>query len=113
MAGLRDYVESISGGDEVALDRGKPNPDLYRLAAKRLGVNPAACIAFEDSEPGASAALAAGMSVIIVPDLKQRGDQIGAASSMVLQSLDEALPYCADWFGCDAEVARANRESWI
>ncbi len=45
-------------------DRGKPHPDIYLAAAKGLGVNPAACLAIEDSPTGARAALAAGMTVI-------------------------------------------------
>lgn len=55
-------------GDEVA--RGKPAPDIFLLAAERLGIAPAACLVLEDSDTGVQAALAAGMSVIQVPDLK-------------------------------------------
>lgn len=47
----------------------KPAPDPYLLAARRLGVDPAACIAFEDSDTGAAAAMAAGMTVVQVPDV--------------------------------------------
>ncbi len=45
-------------------DRGKPHPDIYLAAAKGLGVDPARCLAVEDSPTGAQAALAAGMTVI-------------------------------------------------
>lgn len=45
-------------------DRGKPHPDIYLAAAKGLGVAPATCLAIEDSPTGASAAVAAGMTVI-------------------------------------------------
>lgn len=45
-------------------DRGKPHPDIYLAAAKGLGVDPARCLAIEDSPTGAQAALAAGMTVI-------------------------------------------------
>lgn len=45
-------------------DRGKPHPDIYLTAAKGLGVDPARCLAIEDSPTGAAAALAAGMTVI-------------------------------------------------
>ncbi|MBK7471164.1 MAG: HAD family phosphatase [Betaproteobacteria bacterium] len=96
-AGLRGYFRSISGGDEVA--RGKPHPDLYLLAAGRLQVQPAACLAFEDTERGARSALAAGMAVVIVPDLKRPGPATRAACLGVLESLADALPHCADWFG--------------
>lgn len=53
--------------DDVA--RPKPAPDPYLLAARLLGVDPAACIAFEDSDVGAASARAAGMTVVQVPDL--------------------------------------------
>jgi HAD superfamily hydrolase (TIGR01509 family) len=45
-------------------DRGKPHPDIYLAAANGLGVDPAACLAIEDSPTGAQAALAAGMTVV-------------------------------------------------
>lgn len=56
----------IHGRDRVA--RPKPAPDLYLHAAAALGIDPTHCIAFEDSTPGAQAALAAGMTVVHVPD---------------------------------------------
>lgn len=56
----------IHGRDRVA--RPKPAPDLYLHAAHGLGIDPSLCIAFEDSLPGARAALAAGMTVVHVPD---------------------------------------------
>jgi HAD superfamily hydrolase (TIGR01509 family) len=49
--------------------RGKPHPDLYLEAAGRLGVEPTSCLAVEDSPAGARSALAAGMPVVVVPDL--------------------------------------------
>jgi len=54
-----DHVYSADGWE-----RGKPHPDIYLAAAEGLGVDPAACLAIEDSPTGARAALAAGMTVI-------------------------------------------------
>ncbi len=62
---LLDSCQAIAGGDEVP--RGKPAPDLYLLVAARLKMPPTACLALEDSVPGAQAALAANMTVIGVP----------------------------------------------
>ena len=59
LAGLFDYVESLSTGCEV--DKGKPNPEIFLLAAKRLNALPENCLAFEDSSNGVRSAVAAGM----------------------------------------------------
>ncbi|MFJ3633805.1 HAD family hydrolase [Streptomyces sp. NPDC090112] len=58
--GLYDrFAGRIFSATEVA--RGKPAPDLFRYAARRMGVDPAACVVVEDSAPGVEAARAAGM----------------------------------------------------
>lgn len=54
-------------GDDPAVNRGKPAPDIFLEAARRLGAEPRECLAFEDAPNGAEAALAAGMTVIAVP----------------------------------------------
>lgn len=59
----------IHGRDQVA--RPKPAPDLFLLAARTLGVAPGDCLVFEDSDPGAEGAVAAGMTVVLVPDQRQ------------------------------------------
>lgn len=53
--------------DDVGKERTKPHPDLFLLAAERLGVDPARCVVLEDSEPGVTAANAAGCVTIGVP----------------------------------------------
>ncbi|MFN4292543.1 MAG: HAD family hydrolase [Thermoflexales bacterium] len=85
---LAGRFDAIVGGDEVA--RGKPEPDIFLEAAHRLGVTPGVCVALEDSENGARAAYAAGMRVIIVPDLKLPDDETRALADCVLPSLREA-----------------------
>lgn len=57
---------AMACGDEVA--NGKPAPDVYLLAAQRLGVAPQHCLALEDSSPGCRAAMAAGMRVVAIPN---------------------------------------------
>ena len=66
-AGLWKFIQHLTGGDEVP--NGKPAPDVYLDAAAKLGINPEDCVAFEDSENGANAAIAAGIPVIQIPDL--------------------------------------------
>ncbi|MGH8597841.1 MAG: HAD family hydrolase, partial [Gammaproteobacteria bacterium] len=67
-AGLLDRLAVCVTGDQVR--EGKPAPEIFLLAAKRLGIPPKKCIAVEDSEVGARAAVAAGMYTLLVPDLK-------------------------------------------
>ena len=94
-AGLARYFDGFSGGDEVR--RGKPHPDLFLLAAQRAQQAPQDCLVFEDSEHGARGAIAAGMSVVIVPDLKAPSDEARAGCLAVLASLLEAQ-HLVEWF---------------
>jgi HAD superfamily hydrolase (TIGR01509 family) len=65
-AGIDVLFAAVVSSEEVA--RGKPAPDVYLEAARRLGVEPATCAAIEDSSNGIRAAHAAGMRVIAVPN---------------------------------------------
>lgn len=65
-AGVADRFRVTVSSEEVA--RGKPAPDVYLAAAERLGVDPAACVAIEDSANGLRSAAAAGMTVVAVPN---------------------------------------------
>jgi len=87
--GILDYFSSITSGQEVA--NGKPSPDIYLLAINRLGISAEECIAFEDSEPGAQAAITAGLKVVVVPDLKQPSDFVKENSFRVVESLADYL----------------------
>ena len=62
----QDIITVLCSGEEV--ENGKPAPDVYLLAAERLGVDPTKCLALEDSPRGAQAAVAAGMTCYGVPD---------------------------------------------
>ena len=74
-------------GDEIA--HGKPAPDIYLEAARRLGVPPERCAAFEDSDAGTISAGRAGMTVFQVPDMKVPSADARAAAYRVLASLEE------------------------
>ena len=65
--GLMPYIQHVTGGDEVPA--GNPAPDVYLDAARKLGIDTGDCLALEDSNNGTTAALAAGMKVIQIPDL--------------------------------------------
>lgn len=64
--GLAGSIPVVVSSDEVA--EGKPAPDVYREAARRLGVAPMACVVVEDSINGVRAGIGAGMAVVLVPN---------------------------------------------
>ncbi|QDL98886.1 HAD family phosphatase [Rhodopseudomonas palustris] len=86
LAGIRGRFGTILTRDDVA--HGKPAPDLYLLAADRLGVPPANCIAVEDSSVGVTAAAAAGAITLMVPDLLQPDATTRGRCAAVLPDLN-------------------------
>lgn len=87
---LGDLLEVISVVVTRAdVARGKPHPDLYLEAAVRLGLDPAGCLAVEDSPAGARSAIAAGMRVVVVPDLVAPPADLAALLAGVYPSLDD------------------------
>jgi HAD superfamily hydrolase (TIGR01509 family) len=64
--GLNGYFKCVVTSDQVA--RGKPAPDVYEVAAERLGVKSEACLALEDSPSGLQSALNAGMRCVVIPN---------------------------------------------
>ena len=96
-AGLLDFFAAVCGGDEVR--RGKPAPELYALALQRLDAPPSTSLAFEDSGHGVQAALAAGLAVVAVPDLKPPAPTWQARCLAVLPSLEAVGAHGAEWFG--------------
>jgi HAD superfamily hydrolase (TIGR01509 family) len=88
VAGLADVVRDAVSSQEVP--RGKPSPDVYLEAARRLGVDPARSTAVEDSHNGIRSAKDAGMRVFAVPNPHYPpGDDALALADVVLGSLGE------------------------
>jgi len=90
-SGLGRYFTASVSSEEVA--RGKPAPDVFLEAARRLGVEPTHCAAVEDSENGILAAKAAGMRTIAIPNphYPPHEDALVAAD-VVLASIEELTP---------------------
>ncbi len=86
-SGLAELFPVRATSDQV--NRGKPHPDLYLRAAALLNIRPDQCLALEDSDNGATAALRAGMDVLIVPDLKPPTRGLVGSAVAVLNSLQQ------------------------
>ncbi len=94
-SGLRPAFAAAVSSEEVT--RGKPAPDVYLEATRRLGVSPASCAAVEDSSNGLRSAAAAGLTVIAVPrpEYPPAPDALKLAR-VVLDSLTELTPGTID-----------------
>jgi beta-phosphoglucomutase-like phosphatase (HAD superfamily) len=85
-SGLSGRFTVVVAGDEVP--RSKPDPDVYLEAARRLGADPARCVAIEDTGTGARAAAAAGMQVVGVCRVESQWGPLTRASAAVVGSLE-------------------------
>jgi len=91
--GLWPRLHALVGGDEVA--RGKPAPDIYLEAAKRVTTAPDLCLILEDSETGMIGALNAGIAAIMVPDLHTPSPELARHDPFVVRSLFEVIDVLA------------------
>lgn len=87
-------LQTITLGDDPEIEQGKPAPDIFLLAAKRLNAAPENCLVFEDSVAGIKAAIAAGMSVVAIPD-PVFDRQLFQDADLVLDSMTQFQPQ--DW----------------
>ena len=91
LAGLAECFRATVSSEEV--ERGKPAPDVYLEAARRLGVEPGRCAAVEDSHAGIRSAKSAGMRVVAIPNASYPPDEEALQlADMTLASLDELTP---------------------
>jgi HAD superfamily hydrolase (TIGR01509 family) len=91
VSGLGRFFRATVSSEEVP--RGKPAPDVFLEAARRLGVAPESCTVVEDSANGILAGRAAGMLVVAIPNPHfPPGDEALAAADVVLDSLAELTP---------------------
>ncbi|XP_040375496.1 bifunctional riboflavin kinase/FMN phosphatase isoform X2 [Rosa chinensis] len=98
--GWKESFLVIIGGDEVR--SGKPSPEIFLEAAKRLNIEPSSCLVIEDSLPGVTAGKAAGMEVVAVPSLPKQSHLFTSADEVINSLLDLhpekwGLPPFKDW----------------
>ena len=106
----REVIDRVLSHDDLAacfqatvsseeVERGKPAPDVYLEAARRMGADPERCTAVEDSANGIRAALAAGMRTIALPNVHfPPPDDVLAQAHAVIGNLEELTPATID--GC-------------
>jgi len=91
LCGLGAYFSAVVTGDEVS--KGKPDPEIYRAVCKKLGVDPAACLAVEDSKNGILSAHGAGLSIAMIPDMVPPTAELEAMCQKTFASLPELQAY--------------------
>jgi HAD superfamily hydrolase (TIGR01509 family) len=101
-SGMLQSFDAIVAGDQV--QRSKPLPDIYLRAAELLDVRPEECLALEDSENGVRSALAAGMTVIQIPDLVEPSDELRALGHTILGTLHDVR----EWYATSRVQAAAQ-----
>jgi HAD superfamily hydrolase (TIGR01509 family) len=105
-----ERFDAIVAGDEVP--NGKPAPDIFLCAAARLAVTPQRCLVLEDSEPGVRAAIAAGMTPVLVPDLLPPSASLLAAGVRVAASLHEVHAWLAGGGG-RSSIDSGGGDAWV
>lgn len=90
---LNKYFDHIISADELSDGNGKPNPEIYLLAAKEVSISPRECLVFEDSVNGVKSAKAAGMYCVAVPNTRWVKDTrgIGLANIVVKTLKDKRI----------------------
>ncbi len=85
---IRKYFKSIVSGEDVT--RGKPDPEVFLVAAAKLGIDPRQCVVFEDAVAGVAAAKAGGMHSVAVTFVGHHSSDklLAAGADLVVESLD-------------------------
>ena len=91
VCGVLKYFDELVCGNDVK--NGKPHPEVFLTAAKKLGLDPAGCVAYEDSLTGIESAHRAGMITVMVPDFLQPTEEIKPMISKLCNTLDESIEF--------------------
>lgn len=93
--GLSSYFAEVVSGN--ALERGKPFPDVFLMAAKAVGAAPSQCLVVEDSYNGVRAGAAAGMVTVMIPDAVPPDAEMKNTAAAILPSLAELPAFLEKW----------------
>ena len=92
--GVLPYFQAVVTGDQVT--KGKPDPEIYSLACRKLGADPQESLALEDSYSGIRSAAAAGMKVIMIPDLLTDECPVADCLFGKMESLDQVAGWLSE-----------------
>lgn len=84
-AGIEELFDAVVSGEDVS--RGKPEPDIFLLAARRLDLAPEDCYVFEDGINGVRAGIAAGCAAVMIPDLFEPAEDVRAGCAGIYPDL--------------------------
>jgi HAD superfamily hydrolase (TIGR01509 family) len=90
VAGIAEFFDAVVTGRDVA--NGKPSPDIFLLAAERIGISPSECVVFEDAFTGIHAAHAAGCRPVLIPDRRAPTPEILEISETYPTLSDAIMP---------------------
>lgn len=106
------YIETIVAGDDAAVKDGKPAPDIYLEAAKRLnngtGVPPSQCLVFEDALSGVRSAKAAGCYVVAIPDTRYSKEEKAVFHDEADMVLSDLSQFQGHRFGLDIDMTKTT-----
>ena len=97
LTNLLEHFSIVIAGDQV--QRGKPAPDIFLAAAAQLGVLPENCLVLEDSDAGIQAAYEAGMTPVMIPDMKPPSEKSLAFAHRIFGGLGEFHNYLRESLG--------------
>ena len=95
------HVKEVVAGDDAAVKKGKPAPDIYIEAARRLKVDPSECLVFEDALSGVKSGKAAGCQVVAIPDERFTEKEKASFHDLSDAVLDSLWDFDGSKFGID------------
>jgi pseudouridine-5'-monophosphatase len=100
------HMQAIVAGDDPAVKNGKPEPDIYLEAARRLNVDPKECLVFEDALSGVRSGKAAGCHVVAIPDPRFSDEE----KTLFVNEADAVVPdlsyFKGSQFGIDVDMTK-------
>jgi len=97
LTNLLGHFPTVIAGDQI--ENGKPAPDIFLAAATRLDILPERCLVLEDSDAGIQAAYEAGMTPVMIPDMKPPSEKSLAFAHRIFEGLEEFHDYFRESLG--------------